>query len=221
LREAGAEVEVIMRARQLRWMGRATRDGLIGRLLFDATDVGPGVVSHLVARPMLWKRLPSPVRKEVTRSALAAGVAVWLRKRMEGLLMEFGRHVISATARNGRAVLVLDDGTSREFDHVLLATGYRVDVSRYDFLGPALVSQLRCVAGHPLLDRGFQSSVRGLHFLGAPAVYSFGALLRFVSGTAFAAQALARAIAAGPGELKSYDRADRGLLVGSPEGRSP
>jgi hypothetical protein len=220
LREAGADVEVMMRSRQLRWMGRATRDGLVGRILFDPTDVGPGVVSHLIARPMLWKHLPPFLQRSTTRSALAAGVAVWLKRRMEGLNVDFGRRVVGARSQNGQVVLRVDDGSSRAFDHVLLGTGYRVDVRRYDFLAPELVSQVACVAGYPVLDRGFQSSVRGLHFLGAPAVYSFGALVRFVSGTDFAARALDRWLMPGVREATGHDRADRGFAVGSRERRA-
>ncbi len=37
-----------------------------------------------------------------------------------------------------------------------------------------------------------RSSIAGLHFLGAPAAYSFGPLCRFVAGTAYAAKALRR-----------------------------
>jgi len=219
LREAGAEVEVLMRARSLHWMGRATRDGVIGRLLFDATDVGPGLVSHVIARPLLWQRLPPSLRQRTTRSALAAGVAVWLRKRLEGLPIDFGRQVVRASEHAGRIVLRVNDGTSREYDHVLLGTGYRVDVRRYDFLAPELVGRVACVSGYPLLDTGFQSSVRGLHFLGAPAVHSFGALVRFVSGTDFAARALDRSIAADLDRPASRDQRDRSIFVGSPERR--
>jgi hypothetical protein len=112
-------------------------------------------------------------------------------------------------------LLRLDDGSSGEFDHVFLGTGYHVDVRRYDFLGAALASEVRCAGGYPVLDNGFQSSVRGLHFLGAPAVHSFGALLRFVSGTAFAARTLARAIAADAGEPTGEDHPDQAVVFRS------
>jgi len=81
---------------------------------------------------------------------------------------------------------------SREVDHVMLATGYRVDVRRYRFLSPGLLAGLRTADGYPLLDVGLQSSVPGLYFLGAPAAASFGPVVRFVSGTEFASDALAR-----------------------------
>jgi hypothetical protein len=61
--------------------------------------------------------------------------------------------------------------------------------------------------------------VRGLHFLGAPAVHSFGALVRFVSGTDFAARALDRSIAADLDRPASRDRPDRSIFVGSPDRR--
>jgi hypothetical protein len=88
----------------------------------------------------------------------------------------------------------LSDGTKRQVDHVLLATGYRVDIARYPFLSRELLQMVHRVAGHPQLDTGFQSSVDGLHFLGAPAAWSFGPLMRFVAGTEFAARSLTRGI---------------------------
>jgi hypothetical protein len=87
----------------------------------------------------------------------------------------------------------LGDGTERLVDHALLATGYRVDVRRYPFLDPRLASALRMVPdaiGYPALDRGFESSVAGLHLVGAPAAESFGPLMRFVAGTGYAARAV-------------------------------
>jgi len=40
-----------------------------------------------------------------------------------------------------------------------------------------------------------ESSVPGLHFIGAPAAWSFGPIMRFVSGGWYTGQALARTIA--------------------------
>lgn len=194
LQENGAEVEVIMRARRLRWVGRAPREGLFGPILFDRTDVGPAFVSHLVAHPMLVRSLPRAVQRDAVRRALAPGASLWLRPRMTRLVMSMGRHVVEAQQRDGRASLRLDDGGSRIVDHVLMATGYRVDIRRYPFLAPELVRSVRCVEGHPVLDTGFETSIPGLHFVGAPAMYSFGPLLRFVSGTEFAARMVARRV---------------------------
>jgi FAD-dependent urate hydroxylase len=88
----------------------------------------------------------------------------------------------------------LDDGSHREVDHVVLGTGFRVDVSRYDFLGPELLRNLKVDNGYPRLTLGLESSIEGLHFMGAPAARSFGPLTRFVSGTGYSARALTEAI---------------------------
>jgi FAD-dependent urate hydroxylase len=45
-----------------------------------------------------------------------------------------------------------------------------------------------------------ESSVPGLHFLGAPAAWSFGPIMRFVSGGWYTGRALVRTIA-GPSRL--------------------
>jgi cation diffusion facilitator CzcD-associated flavoprotein CzcO len=207
LQENGAEVEVIMRARELRWVGRAPREGPFGRLLFDRTDVGPALVSHLVAHPTLVRALPRAIQRDATRRSLTAGASLWLRPRLGDLVMSMGRHVAHAAERDGRASLRLDDGTTRSVDHVLLATGYRIDIARYAFLARELVAQVRCVEGHPILDDGFESSIPGLHFVGAPALYAFGPLLRFVSGTEFAARTVTR---------RATDaRADRAVTKGA------
>lgn len=194
LHEAGATVEVIMRAPTQHWVGRATRTGPLGRLFFDRTDVGPALVSHLIARPRLLQRMPARVRANVMRRSLTPGASLWLRPRIGDVIVTTGRHVVSAARSNGHLRLRLDDETAREVDHALLATGYRVDARRYGFLGPRLLGALRCVDGHPVLDQGLESSVPGLHFLGAPAGRSFGPLLRFVAGTEFASRALVRSI---------------------------
>jgi hypothetical protein len=76
----------------------------------------------------------------------------------------------------------------------MMATGYRVDLRKYEFLSGNLISELRIIGGYPALGRGFESSVPGLHFLGAPAAWSYGPLMRFVAGADFAARAVAQSV---------------------------
>ena len=88
--------------------------------------------------------------------------------------------------------LVLDDGSERIADHVLLATGYAVDVRRYPFLAPELMAAIerrRRLPGARPRPRVLGSP---LHFVGAPAAFSFGPIMRFVIGSAYGAPALTR-----------------------------
>jgi hypothetical protein len=77
-------------------------------------------------------------------------------------------------------------------EHVLLGTGYRVDIARYPFLSPQLTAAVHQVGGYPVLRSGLESSIPGLHFLGAPAAWSFGPLMRFVAGSEYVALQLTR-----------------------------
>ena len=42
-----------------------------------------------------------------------------------------------------------------------------------------------------MLNGGYETSIPGMHFIGAPAAWSFGPLMRFVAGAGFAARAVA------------------------------
>ena len=75
-------------------------------------------------------------------------------------------------------------------DHVILATGYKVDLRRLDFLSEAIRSQLRAVENTPILSANFESSVPGLYFVGLAAANTFGPLMRFAYGAEFTARRL-------------------------------
>ena len=194
LREAGAEVEVIMRAPRIRWLrGSAEfrlRMGRFRRLLYPPTDVGPPGLSQIVARPPLFRLLPARLRNSIAYRSVRPSAAPWLKDRLDGVKITTSCEVTSAVGDGDRLCINLTDGSYRVVDHVMLATGYSVDVSRYPFLSPQILSSLDCVGGYPRLNDGFESSVRGLHFLGAPSVASFGPLTRFVSGTEFTGRTL-------------------------------
>lgn len=95
-------------------------------------------------------------------------------------------------------MLTLSGGAGRELsaDHVMAATGYRMDVAALDFLGHGLRTQLSTSRGAPVLDAGYQSTVPGLYFTGLPAASSFGPVMRFVCGTEYASPRLAASVAA-------------------------
>jgi hypothetical protein len=118
----------------------------------------------------------------------------WLKPRLQDVTISTGLAALSASVRGNQVDLQLSDGSHELLDHVLMATGYRIDVRKYEFLSASLVSALRLVGGCPVLGRGFESSVRGLHFLGAPAVWSYGPLMRFVAGADFAARSVSRSV---------------------------
>jgi len=207
LHEAGAHVEVIVRAATINWLRYGSGSKLhaalhseknpLKPLLFPASDIGPPGLNYLVDKPALFTKIPTrALRERAARRAIRPAGSGWLRPRLRAVPITVGLSVVAAKPAGDRLHLALTDGTVRTVDHALLATGYAVDVARYPFLTPELLRDLDRIAGYPRLTAGFESSVPGLHFLGAPAAESFGPLMRFVAGTGYAARGLTRAIRA-------------------------
>jgi FAD-dependent urate hydroxylase len=194
LHEAKAQVEVIARLSQLRWIGQHSwlhHMGPLTSLLYSSHDVGPLGISRLVAYPKLVSYVPLKLRDRIRTRAVRPAGSRWLPQRLAAVKITTGRSVEQAKAIGDEVSLKLDDGSERRVDHVLLGTGYKVDISRYDFLSPELVRNIEQFDGYPKLAGGFRTSVPGLHFIGATAARSFGPLLYFVAGTEFASRTLA------------------------------
>lgn len=199
MRESGAAVEVVGRREHINWLHGGKYHRRLGRLVplfYAPTDVGPLGLSRLVAAPHLFRRLPRSVQDPLAYRAIRPAAAAWLGPRLEQVRVTTGRRVAEITASGSQAEVRLDDGSVRRVDHVMFGTGYRVDVSRSPFLDPDLAHAVATFDGYPVLRSGMESStVRGLHFVGAPAAWSYGPTMRFVAGGWFGGRALAEALA--------------------------
>ena len=197
MHEHGAEVEVVGRRDHINWLHGGKYHRLLGPavpLFYAPTDVGPLGLSRVVAAPNFFRRLPRSVQDPLAYRAIRPAAAAWLGPRLEGVPVTMGREIVSVHPSGDGVTVGLDDGSTRTVDHVLFGTGYRVDVARYPFLDADLASAVRTARGYPLLRPGMESSVPGLHFLGAPAAWSFGPTMRFVAGGWFGGASLARAL---------------------------
>lgn len=197
LHESQANVELLVRESTVQWTWQ--RPWLhtfrpVGAVLYAWPDVGPAFISHAVARPNLYRLLPRWLQDSWRAKSVRANGVGWLRPRLRDVRISTSLAVLSASARGNQVELKLSDGSHEIVDHVLMATGYRIDVRKYEFLSASLVSALRLISGCPVLGRGFESSIPGLHFLGAPAVWSYGPLMRFVAGADFAARTVSQSV---------------------------
>ena len=204
LHEAGSSVEVLARAPGTYMIPDVTSRGwvrsvrrVLSKLVRPPFDImGPRFLSWLIAYPRVYRHAPRGLQDSLTARAVRPAGASWLVSRLKPVRMTTGCRITGAapTPDGSRLRLQLSDGTERVVDHLLCGTGYRVDVTRYAFLAPALREALRTDQGYPELSVGFESSVPRLHFLGTPAARSFGPLCRFVAGTPYMAHELTRFI---------------------------
>jgi lysine/ornithine N-monooxygenase len=196
--ERGAEVEVVARATEIVWLRSWSPIhfmGRLGKIVYAPTDVGPLWYSRLVASPALFTRLPRETQDRIAQRSIRPACSYFVKVRVDGVRLTTATEVTQADAANDGLRLSLSDGTSREIDHLMFGTGYQVDVSRYPFLGQDIRRRLRVIDGYPVLRSGLETSVAGLHMMGAPAARSFGPTMRFVSGSWYGGQRVARTIA--------------------------
>ncbi len=211
LHEAGARPFVLARTSTLRWLhepssSRTRFRGAVRAAIHPPTGVGPRGLSWVAALPDIFRPLPLQARLRVMNRCLAPVGASWLRARLSGVPCKLDCHVRSAASGGDTVRLMLSDGTIEEADHVLIATGYHVDVTRYPFLAPELLRRVHRAAGYPVLSEGLESSVPRLHFVGAAASMSFGPVMRFVVGSWYSGASTADRIAArrGPRLRRAY-----------------
>jgi FAD-dependent urate hydroxylase len=199
-REGGAAaVEVLVRSPSVVWLrGHAVKRviGRLGPIVYAPTDVGPLWYSRLVERPdLLFRHLPRGTQNRIAARSIRPACSHFVKVRLGEVGISCGVGVTGAQLAGEQLRLTLSDGGTREVDHLMFGTGYKVDIARYPFLDERLLAEIRRVDGYPVLGRGLESSVAGLHFAGAPAAWSVGPIMRFVSGGWYGGSSLTRAIA--------------------------
>jgi hypothetical protein len=196
--ESGAQVHIAARSAVVHWLRRHPRLrslGPVSELLYAPAEVGPPGWCRLVEAPHLVSRMPAGRRHQLDRRSIRPAGAGWLRPRVvDSIPLSLNREVVGVEPGSADLTVRFSDGAATVVDHIVLGTGYRVDLARYPFLSPELLSHVRQAHGYPVLGRGFSTSVPGLHFIGAPAAWRFGPLMRFVAGTDFTARELMRAV---------------------------
>lgn len=203
LHQKGARVQVLSRKPVIRFHNPPTtlRPSLLDRLRKPITGIGPGWTLFLCAyAPLLFHRMPQRFRLDKVRRVLGPAPCWFTKDQVVGKVgLNVGVKVVEVTDQNGRAHIELaDSGGVRSTliaDHVIAATGYRVDLRRLAFVQPDLRSSIRAVEHTPVLSSNFESSVAGLYFVGVCAANSFGPLLRFAFGAGFTARRLSRHLA--------------------------
>jgi cation diffusion facilitator CzcD-associated flavoprotein CzcO len=150
-----------------------------------------------------WWRALSPDEQEALRQRFwEAGrlkLEPWLapRIRTERIqVWEKTRLVTCEQSTDGALAARLSDGVKLTVDHVVLATGYRVDIGNITFLGrETLLDAMQLIDGYPALDPEFQTSIPGLYVAGLAATRDFGPFFGFVVGAPVAARIIGDAVA--------------------------
>ena len=202
LHEAGASVQLVSRRTELKFHSQPTGKPRSHwqQIRHPQSGLGPGLRSRFFAdAPAGFHYLPERLRLEAVRRSLGPSGGWFIRDKVIGKVpLHLGCTPQSAEVQNGKVHLSLraEDGSEREIvtEHVIAATGYKVDLERLKFLNPGIRSQIKALNRVPVLSSSFESSIPGLYFAGVAAANSFGPVMRFAFGAGFAARTLTRAL---------------------------
>jgi len=208
LHQAGARVQVIARKPVIRFHDPPDNlePSLLDRIRTPITGIGPGwKLFWCTHAPLLFRQMPQKFRFDKVRRILGPAPCWFIKEQIVGKIpLNVDVNITEAKVQNGRVSLQLTDSAGAQkilvTDHVIAATGYKVDLRRLSFMDSDLQSGLQSVEHTPVLSSNFESSVPGLYFVGASAANMFGPLLRFAYGAGFTARRLSKHLA------KSTDR---------------
>ena len=203
LHQAGARPQVLSRKRVIRFHDPPEKleFSFLDQLRNPITGIGPGWKLFWCANaPLLFRQMPLEFRLDKVKTILGPAPCWFIKEQVVGkvpLIVDVS--ITGASVQNSRVVLQLTDSAGNKksltTDHVIAATGYRVDLRRLAFIDADLQSAIRSVDYTPVLSSNFQSSVPGLYFVGASAANTFGPLLRFAFGAGFTAKRLSKHLA--------------------------
>ena len=203
LHDAGANVDLVSRRKTLNFHSQPTGKPRTWwqKLRHPSSGLGPGVRSKFFANaPWAFHYLPEDLRLKAVRTALGPSGGYFIKNKVvDKVPLHLGYVPEKAEVCDGMVRLTLrsQDGTQKEIavEHVIAATGYKVDMDRLKMLSEAIRKDVKDVDGAPVLSSHFESSVPGLYFVGIAAANSFGPVMRFACGAKFAAERLTRTLA--------------------------
>ncbi len=203
LHQVGVSVQLVARKPVLRFLDppRETPRSPLKRVLQPLTGIGSGWRSFFYANaPYAFHHMPERFRLNAVRQTLGPAAGWFIKDQVVGKVpFNLGFNITEANVQSGRAKLELNGigGNRRTLvtDHVIAATGYKVDLGRLTFLNSDIQSRIKSVERTPKLSSNFESSVPGLYFVGPSSANAFGPLMRFAYGARFTARCLSKHLA--------------------------
>jgi cation diffusion facilitator CzcD-associated flavoprotein CzcO len=146
----------------------------------------PPLVARTEQDPSWFRRLSGTEREAMAHRLWAEGrlkIEPWLEPRLRGAPVSLWPNdeiVGSDGAGDGPIALDLRSGARLSAHHVILATGYKVDIDRVPFLATGSIrDRLEVRNGFPVLDEHLQTSVPGLFMTSMAATQDFGPFFGF------------------------------------------
>ncbi len=144
------------------------------------------MVDAIAEHPGWFRSLPPKEKEEISQRFWAEGrlkLEPWLWPRIDNDTVKIwpkSRVVGCDTLQTGELEVKLNTGKTLIVDHVILATGYKVNMAKVPLLADGnILAKLKTRDGYPVLDEHFKSSIPGLFITSMPATQDFGPFFAF------------------------------------------
>ncbi len=139
-----------------------------------------------------WRELSGERQRAIAAEFWQVGrltLEPWLVPRIPETVVTShpGCAVVGTRVSENDVTLTLSDGTALTADHVVFASGYRVDLARVPYLG-GVVDRVSVTEGFPALTEGLETSLAGLYMTGFASTRDFGPFYGFTKGCPSAAR---------------------------------
>jgi hypothetical protein len=165
-----------------------------------------GCVHKIATEPGWFRKLSQAERDQINRRQWSEGrlkLEPWLTPRIKHdktTLFPESEIVACDELPDGALAITLSTGDKLNVDHVILATGYKVDVTRIPFLSKGnILPRLQTLNAFPILDDHLESNISGLFFTSMCATQDFGSFFGFTVSVRASSTLI------GPRLLQSYD----------------
>lgn len=159
------------------------------------------MMDTMTKNPEWFRNLPKRKREEIQRRFWAEGRLklepwLWPRINKENIkIWPSSRVVACKELPTGALEVKLDIGERLTVDHIILATGYKVNMENVPFLAAGnILSKLKTEEGSPVLDENFQSNIPGLFITSMAATRDFGNFFAFTVSAVASARIIGKAI---------------------------
>jgi cation diffusion facilitator CzcD-associated flavoprotein CzcO len=157
------------------------------------------LVDNMVEHPDWFRRLSKKEKDEISYRMWSEGrlkIEPWLESRLSDDRLKVWPHteIIScAVNESGERAVMLTNRETIIVDKLILATGYKVDITRVPLLAAGnLPEQLETRNGFPVLSNYFETSVPGLFITSMPAMQDFGPFFGFTNSVRTSAKLICR-----------------------------
>jgi len=169
--------------------------------LFQDSEWGwiNSAVERFVDEPGWYRNLTGQEKQQVHDMFAEAKIKLepwlWLRIDKDNVRLWPDTRLAGCAETTQGVKVSLTNGRDLTVDHVVLATGYRVDMQQVPFIATGnLSTRLQLDGGYPTLDSQLQTNIPGLFITSLPACQDFGPFFAFTVAVKASAKVIGKAL---------------------------